>query len=349
MTPAHRSTRRLVADSAGIAEAAARLRAGGLVAFPTETVYGLGANALEATAAAGIFQAKGRPASDPLIVHLAHPAELPRVTRDVPPPAYRLAAAFWPGPLTLVLPRAAAVPALVSAGRATVAVRVPVHPVAQALIAAVGMPIAAPSANRFGHTSPTSADHVLADLDGRIDMVLDDGPSPIGLESTVLDLSSESPRLLRPGGISLEQLRELIGVVELAPQVPAEHEALPGPGMMERHYAPDNELRLCIGPPEPARVWLRQTSTELLAAGRRPGLLLADEDMAYFSNLAVDIERLGSVADLPGIARRLYAALRALDARRPDVLLARDFGEAGIARAIRDRLMRAANGKVTWL
>ncbi len=349
MTPAARPTRRLAADNAGIAEAAALLRAGGLVAFPTETVYGLGANALDATAAAGIFQAKGRPASDPLIVHLAHPAELPRVSCDVPPLAYRLAAAFWPGPLTLVLPRAAAVPALISAGRATVAVRVPVHPVAHALIAAAGTPIAAPSANRFGHTSPTSADHVLADLKGHIDLVLDDGPSPIGLESTVLELSSEPPRLLRPGGISLEQLRELIGVVELAPRILAEHEALPGPGMMERHYAPDNELRLCIGPAEAARHWLRQTSTELLAAGRRPGLLLADEDCPFFSDLAVDIEQLGSAADLAGVAQRLYAALRALDARRPDVLLARDFGETGIARAIRDRLMRAASGKVTWL
>jgi L-threonylcarbamoyladenylate synthase len=349
VTDVVRPTRRLLADQAGIAEAAAILRAGGLVAFPTETVYGLGANALDASAAAGIFQAKGRPASDPLIVHLAQPDDLPRVTHDIPPPAYRLAAAFWPGPLTLVLPRAAAVPALISAGRPTVAVRVPVHPVAQALIAAAGTPIAAPSANRFGHTSPTSAAHVLADLDGRIDMVLDDGPSPIGLESTVLDLSSEPPLLLRPGGISLEQLRDLIGVVELAPRVLAEHEALPGPGMMERHYAPDSELQLCIGPPDSARAWLRRSCVELLAAGGRPGLLLADEDAAQFSDLAVDIEYLGSVADLAGVARRLYAALRALDERRPAVLLARDFGEVGIARAIRDRLMRAASGKVTWL
>lgn len=344
-----RVTRRLPVDAAAIAEAAALLRAGGLVAFPTETVYGLGANALDAAAAGGIFIAKGRPAYDPLIVHLADAADLPRVAHSISPLARRLAAACWPGPLTLVLPRAEAVPALVSAGRPTVAVRVPAHPVAHALIAAADRPIAAPSANRFGHTSPTSAEHVLADLDGRIDLVLDDGPSPIGLESTVLDLSNQPPRLLRPGGVSLEQLHELIGPVELAPRVLAEGNALPGPGMMERHYAPDHELQLCVGPPAAARAWLRQTASRLLAAGRRPGLLLVDEDLALFADLDVDIERLGSSSDLTSVARRLYAALRNLDARHPDLLLARDFGEQGIARAIRDRLLRAASGNVVWL
>ncbi len=344
-------TRRLVVDSLQpdpvfIAEAASVIRAGGLVAFPTETVYGLGANALDAAAVQRIFAAKERPAEDPLIVHVAALDDLLRVTPAITASVAALAAAFWPGPLTLIVPRGPALPASVSAGRSTVAVRVPSHPVARALLEAAATPIAAPSANRFGHTSPTTSAHVLADLDGRIDMVLDAGSAPIGLESTVLDLTAVPPAVLRPGAISLEQLSALLGKVTLGTQVAVPGEGFISPGLLDRHYAPQSELWLHIGSAEAGRAWLRTRAHELRAAGRRVGLLLADEDAAMLSEPELDIERLGSATELEQVAQRLYAALRALDARHPDVILARDFGDTGLALAIRDRLRRAASGRV---
>ncbi|MBX0326413.1 threonylcarbamoyl-AMP synthase [Oscillochloris sp. ZM17-4] len=341
-------TKVLPADAAGIREAAATLAAGGLVAFPTETVYGLGGDALSTAAVARIFAAKGRPAEDPLIVHLADLADLPRVTGALSPQAALLAGRLWPGPLTLVLPRGPAVPHSVTAGRETVAVRLPAHPVARALIAAAGTPVAAPSANRFGHTSPTSAAHVLADLGGRIDLVLDGGPATIGVESTVLDLSGPVPTLLRPGGVSLETLRELLGEVALGGRA-AEAGGQIAPGLLDRHYAPESALHLCVGAPAACRGWIRAQAARQIAAGRRVGLLVPDEDAALLAGLAADIEPLGPAGDPAAIAGRLYAALRALDARRPDVILARDIGDVGIARAILDRLTRAAAGRVSIL
>jgi L-threonylcarbamoyladenylate synthase len=366
-------TRRLLVSAQkpslqAIAEAAALIRAGSLVAFPTETVYGLGANALDGSAVKRIFSAKQRPATDPLIVHLARLRELPRVVAEVPPVVEQLAAAFWPGPLTLILPRGAAVPAVVTAGRETVAVRIPHHPVAQSLINAAGLPIAAPSANRFGHTSPTTAVHVLADLDGRLDMVLDAGPTPLGLESTVLDMTAPVPTVLRPGGVSVAALQAVLGEVLLgertpelatapdAPDAPAApDEGARSPGLLERHYAPDADLWLAVGEASAALTWLAQQIEESGASGQRVGALLCEEDIAALlaqSNapdadaLLVDIEPLGSAHDLLQMAHRLYAALRALDARHPDVILARDFGTEGLALAIRDRLTRAASGRV---
>jgi len=338
----------LPADEGGVAAAAAILRAGGLVAFPTETVYGLGGDALRAGPVARIFAAKGRPAEDPLIVHLADAADLPRVAAAIPALAAELAAALWPGPLTLVLPRGAAVPPAVSAGRDSVAVRVPAHPLARALIRAAGAPIAAPSANRFGHTSPTTAAHVLADLDGRIDAVLDGGPTAIGVESSVLDLTAGVPTLLRPGGVSLEDLRALLGEVRVGGRGAASGAQI-APGLLEKHYAPRTPLRLVVGPADGARAWLAAEARAARAAGRRAGLLVPDEDAAALAGLAAHVELLGSQADLPAVAARLYAALRALDARSPGVILARDLGEAGLGRAIRDRLTRAASGDVTYL
>ncbi len=341
-------TQILQPDAAGIAAAAALLRAGQLVAFPTETVYGLGGDALNPAAVAAIFAAKGRPAHDPLIVHLADARDLPRVAAAVPPLVDTLAAAFWPGPLTLVLARGPAVPRAVTAGGPTVAVRVPAHPVARALISAAGTPLAAPSANRFGHTSPTDAAHVLADLGGRIAAVLDGGPTPIGVESTVLDLTTPVPTLLRPGGVSLEALRALLGEVALGGEV-AQGGALASPGLLARHYAPQSELWLVVGPEEAARQWLREQAIAATAAGRRVGLLVPDEDAALLADLAADIEPLGPAAAIEVVAQRLYAALRRLDARHPALILARDLGETGLARAVRDRLTRAAAGRVVQL
>lgn len=323
-----------------IARAAEIIRRGGLVAFPTETVYGLGANALDAEAVHGIFAAKGRPAYDPLIVHVAGPEELDRVVQAVPPLATELARAFWPGPLTLVLPKASAVPEVVTAGLPTVAVRCPAHPVALALIRAAGVPLAAPSANRFGHTSPTTARHVLDDLAGRIDAVLDAGPTPVGVESTVLDLTQSPPVILRPGGLPREALEARLGRVELAHR-PAQG-APPSPGMLDRHYAPHKPLWLLLGP----RMWALQVMDRLtrrwLAAGRRVGVLVSEEDREYFANAPVISETLGTEGDDATQARRLYQALRALEQAEVDLILARDFGEQGLGLAVRDRLTRAA-------
>jgi|DewCreStandDraft_1066081.scaffolds.fasta_scaffold00323_28 L-threonylcarbamoyladenylate synthase len=341
--------------AAKIKRAAAVLRQGGLVAFPTETVYGLGANALDEKAVARIFAAKGRPAYDPLIVHLATPEELPRVVREVPELAWTLARAFWPGPLTLVLPKAPNVPPNVTAGRHTVAVRVPSHPVAAALLRAADLPVAAPSANRFGHTSPTTAAHVLEDLNGRVDLVLDAGPTPVGVESTVLDLTAEEPTVLRPGGVSIEALAAVLGrpprlahptVVEGA-EVPAE--GLASPGMLAKHYAPHAELWLLLGPQEAVLAEMRRRVLELACAGRRVGLLVADEDRARLEDVPAVLVSVGSVRRPAVIARRLYTALRELDRRAVEVILARDFGSAGLALAVRDRLLRASGGRVVWV
>jgi L-threonylcarbamoyladenylate synthase len=228
-----------------------------------------------------------------------------------------------------------------------VAVRVPAHPLARSLIVAAGTPLAAPSANRFGHISPTTAEHVLADLVGRIAGLIDGGPTPIGVESTVLDLTTPTPTLLRPGGVSLEDLQALLGEVALGGRAAAG--ALRSPGLLERHYAPNSLLWLALGPPAAGLAWLRARAAEELAAGRRVGLLVPDEDVALLADLGADIEPLGPAAAPAVVAARLYAALRALDARSPDLILARDLGEHGLARAIRDRLIRAAAGRVVML
>ncbi|MBN1876316.1 MAG: threonylcarbamoyl-AMP synthase [Anaerolineae bacterium] len=330
-----------------IAQAAEVLRAGGLVAFPTETVYGLGANALDADAVKGIFAAKERPAYDPLIVHLAEAAELPQVTVGIPPVAWTLAAHFWPGPLTLVLPRRTEVPPEVTAGGETVAVRVPLHPVAQALIRAAGVPVAAPSANRFGQLSPTRAEDVLADLEGRIDLVLDGGPTSVGVESTVLSLVTPVPTILRPGGVSREALENVLGFVELFPGPASSGQgALASPGSLLQHYAPRAKLILYRGAPAAMLDVMREEALRLHAKGTRVGLLLAEEDLALFAGLPLILRAAGPAEDLEEVARQLFATLRELDAAEVRVILARDFGSAGLGLAIRDRLTRAAGGHV---
>jgi L-threonylcarbamoyladenylate synthase len=333
-------------EPALIAEAADVIRTGGLVAFPTETVYGLGANALDAQAVAGIFAAKGRPAEDPLIVHLAAVEDLPRVVRHIPQTARHLAQAFWPGPLTIILPRHAELPAGVSAGLDTVAVRVPAHPVAQALLRAAGVPIAAPSANRFGFTSPTTAQHVYRDLAGRIDMILDGGSPTVGVESTVLDISVQPACILRPGGISREALAEVLGAVTVfSGAVDAEEEKpQPSPGMLSRHYAPRIPLTLFVSDDVQAVLGSMAAEAEgYLQQGKRVGVLIAAEDRPAFAGLGVEISEVGAAGDAVQIAQNLYAKLRGLDESGVDVILTRDFGEAGLGLAIRDRLQRAAS------
>jgi L-threonylcarbamoyladenylate synthase len=332
-------------DAAQIARAAACLRGGGLVAFPTETVYGLGAHALDRRAVARIFEAKGRPSTDPLIVHVASLEAAAALVTETPGVARALAVRFWPGPLTLVFGRAPAVPPEVTAGLDTVAVRVPAHPVARALLDATGLPIAAPSANLFSRPSPTRAAHVLEDLDGRIEVVIDAGPTDVGVESTVLDLTQDPPVVLRPGAVTIEALRTIVpGVVSRAPA--AADGAMPSPGLLVRHYAPRTPMSLYEGDPAATRERLRRAVRDAVAAGRRVGVLATREQAEGLRDLPVVVAELGSERDVEQVAGRLYAALRELDAAQLDDIVALDFPhEEGLWRALRDRLRRAAGNR----
>ena len=330
-----------------IRQAARIIQAGGLVAFPTETVYGLGADAFNAEAVLSIFTAKGRPAYDPIIVHVnervvSEPALLAEIATHISPTASLLVRTFWPGALTLVLPKSDRIPDVVTADGPTVAIRCPGHPVAQTLIRAAGCPIAAPSANRFSHTSPTTAQHVLDDLNGRLALILDGGPTSIGVESTVLDLSGDRPRLLRPGGVSLEALEAVLGPVEQRGDQSKKAEPLPSPGMLDRHYAPTAELTLFTGPNDLVRNAMLLRAQAEQSAGRKVGLMVADEDVAVLSTLGCPLVSVGPQGDAETVARNLFDAMRSLDAAGVEVILARDYAPEGLGLAIRDRLRRAA-------
>jgi L-threonylcarbamoyladenylate synthase len=332
-------------DPQAIRAAAAVLRSGGLVAFPTETVYGLGANALDSEAVSRIFSAKGRPVSDPIIVHLHSREQLGAVAVDVPELALELAQRFWAGPLTMVLKRHANIPPNVSAGRDTVAVRMPSHPVALALLRAVDVPVAAPSANLFARPSATTAQHVLDDLSGRVDVVLDGGATLIGVESTVLDLTKETPVVLRPGGVTLEALRTILPDVQLVSKyLRAEDEGAEAPGMLVKHYSPRAEVRLFVGELPAVIAAMRATAQELVAVGERVGILARDDECGAFEALPVTVIPLGT--NFAEIARRLFTAMRALDEQGVDMILVRGIEQTGLGAAIWDRLLRAAEGRV---
>ncbi|MFQ5346916.1 MAG: L-threonylcarbamoyladenylate synthase [Rhodothalassiaceae bacterium] len=308
------TTRILPPDATAIARAAEILRAGGLVALPTETVYGLAADATNATAVAAIFAAKGRPRFNPLICHVPDVAAATALV-EAGPLAARLMAAFWPGPLTLVLPRRAAAPvaALVSAGLDTLAVRAPAHPVARGLLEAFGGPLAAPSANRSGRVSPTTAQHVAADLGDAVDLILDGGPCAVGIESTIIAVDGDRVTLLRPGGIAEEEIARLIG----GPLARGAQGSVRAPGMLRSHYAPKAPVRL--------------DATE-----RRTG-----EVLIGFGPIAGDLS-LSPAGDLVEAAARLFAVLREADARRPRAIAMAPIPDVGLGRAINDRLQRAA-------
>jgi L-threonylcarbamoyladenylate synthase len=324
--------------------AASILRGGGLVALPTETVYGLGANALDAAAVARIFKAKRRPAWDPVIVHVAGAdggaAMLGGLVQEVPEAARKLMEVFWPGPLTLLLPRTAAVPDAVTAGRPLVGVRMPAHPVALEVIRRAGVPVAAPSANLFGRISPTTAAHVLHDLDGRIDAVLDAGPTEHGVESTVLDPSTIPITIYRPGAVTAEQIQEIAGAVEVfrsggrLEETP--REALPSPGLGLRHYAPRARLVLVEGPL--AELAARLGEAVLGLVGERVGVMLPREVTAPDGAVVFAWGRWAAPEEM---ARELYAGLRALDAQGCTVILCPLPPAEGIGAAIRDRLKKA--------
>ena len=332
--------------------AAQILRAGGLVALPTETVYGLGANALDAAAVRRIFEAKQRPSWDPIIVHIAGPVTQNRMLEGlvthIPQAAHDLMRTFWPGPLTVLLPRSEAVPDVVTAGRPLVGIRMPAHPVAFELIRQAAVPVAAPSANVFGHISPTTAEHVLEDLDGRIDAILDAGPAQHGVESTVLDPNQQPMMIYRPGAITADQIREVGGPVEtlkekMLPDAAA-REALPSPGVGLRHYAPRARLILVEGT-------LAELPARLNAAAQphdrqRLGVMLPAElaNIDLGAPLRAGTEfAWGRWSEPQELAEKLYAGLRALDAQGCDVILCPLPEAGGIGDAIRDRLRKAAH------
>lgn len=341
-------------DAAAIEEAAAALREGKLVVFPTETVYGLGAHALDPIAVQKIFDAKERPANDPLIVHIAHIGQVNQCAVGMPAGARKLALSFWAGPLTIVLQKKPEVPDLVTAGLPSVALRVPSHRVARALMEMAGVPIAAPSANRFSRPSPTTAAHVIDDLDGRVDLILDAGPTDIGLESTIVDFTQDPPLLRRPGGITFEQVHSLVPEVVVQMEKGGADEPQAAPGQMSRHYAPKAELTLYEGPAEAVRRRIAADVRTATAAGDRVGILAPEEDLsalapelaARASSGRIETVPYGSRSDLERSARELYASIRALDATGVARIFAVGVGAEGLARAIHDRLSRAADGRI---
>lgn len=331
-----------------ISRASRVLLAGGLVAFPTETVYGLGANALDESAVNRIFAAKQRPFYDPLIVHIAEKQDITLAATDIPELAYLLVEKFWPGPLTLVLKRHERVAPSVSAGLGTVAVRMPNHPIPLDLIHAAGVPVAAPSANLFTRPSPTSAQHVLDDLGGRVDIILDGGPCPIGLESTVLDLTSDTPTILRPGGTPAETLRDILPdlVIQGSHAASEKHESMPSPGMMLKHYSPKAKFLLFTGGGEYATAQVLQIASHLISHGKKIGLLVTIEEYDQFSRLDAEIEVLGSGTNLATIGQTLFSRMRSLDKKGVEFILMRSLPREGLGLAIGDRLFKAAEQKV---
>lgn len=356
-------------------EAARILREGGLVAFPTETVYGLGGNALDAEAAGKIYAAKGRPSDNPLIAHISCAKELEPLVKEVPEAGRKLMEAFWPGPLTMIFPKSAKVPYGTTGGLDTVAVRMPDDPVANRLIALAGVPVAAPSANTSGRPSPTTADHVWQDMNSRIDMIIDGGPVGIGVESTIVDVSSAIPTVLRPGAITMEMLEAVLGEVAVDPAIlgPMSADVKPkAPGMKYKHYAPKAELTLVE--PEAVRmqaeetgakpedtgrqtfaamnndqIWrmvakVKELAQEKLAQGYRVGIICTDESREDYPDGIV--RSIGARESQASVAHNLYALLREFDDLKVDFIFSESFTQDHLGQAIMNRLSKAAGYKI---
>jgi L-threonylcarbamoyladenylate synthase len=336
-------------DPSLLEDAANLIRNGDIVAFPTETVYGLGANALDAQAVAKIFQAKSRPADNPLIVHISAIEQITLLSSNFPSELKEICERFWPGPLTIVVPRSKKVPDIVTAGLDTVAVRFPAHPIARALIQLAGVPIAAPSANVSGRPSPTSASHVLTDLDGKIPYLIDGGSAAVGVESTVIDYFHSPPLILRPGGVTLEQLQRYLpdirpydkkkdGGLDLRPSTP---------GMKYRHYAPNTPLILFIGEPDPMHQYIEETALNALAEGRKVIILQTHPDHPYYfgnmSKSGISLISMGSANEPAQIAAQLFHQLRTLDQYGADLILVEGIEEKNEGLAVMNRLRKAAS------
>lgn len=339
-------TKVLKADSMENIKLAANLiRKGETVAFPTETVYGLGADATNNAAVAKIFAAKGRPAFDPLIVHVASVGMLHWVANGIPEVAGQLIDTFWPGPLTLVLPKKDGIPDIVTAGLPTMAVRMPQNEAALALIKEAGVPIAAPSANSFGRPSPTCADHVIEDLGGKIALILDGGPTQVGIESTVLDLTCSPPVLLRPGGVSRESLEDILGEITLISSE-SEGEVFKSPGQMKQHYAPRAKVLLFGGKCRERVIAAMRERIQELKPGNEIGVMVPEEELSYFTDEDVVVMGLSSFITMEAVAKKLFEAMRALDKRGVNYILTIAPPKEGIGLAVFDRLFKASGSQL---
>lgn len=336
-------------DAGYIEEAGKLLKSGGLVAFPTETVYGLGGDALNPESSRKIYAAKGRPSDNPLIVHICKWEDLEPIVSEIPDNAKKLAEKFWPGPLTMIFHKSDKVPFETTGGLDTVAVRMPDNAIALALIEAAGGYVAAPSANTSGKPSPTLAKYVKEDMDGRIDMILDGGALGIGLESTIVDLTSGTPEILRPGYVTREMLEEVLGRVETDVTIlTADSGARPkAPGMKYRHYAPSGELTVVSGEAERVTAWINQRLQEQKAAGKKTGVICTEETKdRYEADL---VENAGKRSDETKIARELYRILREFDDEHVEVMYSEAFDTAGMGQAIMNRLLKAAGHHVEYV
>ena len=322
------------------------LRSGGLVAFPTETVYGLGADALNPGASKKIYAAKGRPSDNPLIVHIADTQALPLIAKEIPEKAWRAAEAFWPGPLTMILPKTGRVPYETTGGLDTVAIRMPRDEIALALIREGGGYVAAPSANTSGRPSPTTAAHVEEDLGEAVDMILDGGQVEIGLESTIIDFTSEVPTVLRPGYYNLEMLSKVLGEVRMDPGLEKADAAVrpKAPGMKYRHYAPKAEMVVVEGPLDETARTIRELAEKAEALGKKTGILASQENSRYYKS--GDVKVAGSLSHEEAIAHNLYEILREFDDDGVDVIYSEAFHTPGIGQAVMNRLLKAAGHKV---
>ena len=326
-------------------EASAVIRSGGLVAFPTETVYGLGGDATNPEASRKIYAAKGRPSDNPLIVHIADFSQLRNIVAEVPQEAEKLAEAFWPGPLTMILRKNDVIPYETTGGLDTVAIRMPSHPVARAFLQDSGCMIAAPSANTSGRPSPTIAQHVWEDLHGKIEILLDGGPVGIGIESTIVDLSEERPMILRPGFITQEMLSAVLGDVGVDPGLVSENSKQPpkAPGMRYRHYAPKADLTLVEGTMEEVISKINALTREAQAMGKSVGVLATEENKDRY--VADHVIVIGQRRDEAEIARHLFDVLRQFDDLQVDLIYSESFVAAGVGQAIMNRLLKAAGHK----
>ena len=329
-----------------LAEAAQIIRDGGLVAFPTETVYGLGGNGLDPQASQKIYAAKGRPSDNPLILHIAKIDQLHEVVSEIPEAAATLAEAFWPGPLTMIFKKTDCVPYETTGGLDTVAVRMPQHMGALQFLEEAGVPVAAPSANTSGRPSPTLAKHVKEDLDGKIDMIIDGGEVGIGFESTIVDVTEEIPVILRPGFITQKMLQEIVGEVQMDPalmQVSGDQKPK-APGMKYRHYAPKADLSIVEGEMSKVISKINELAAEQVKAGHKVGIIGTEESVANY--ICGDVKSIGTRGDESTIAVHLFAILREFDADQVDYIYSESFDTEGIGSAIMNRLLKAAGHHV---
>lgn len=336
-------------DMQAIIQAGNIIKAGGLVAFPTETVYGLGGDALNSSSSQKIYAAKGRPSDNPLIIHIVEMSALPRIVRKVPQAAYQLAEKYWPGPLTMIFQKADCVPLETTGGLGTVAVRMPSNRIAREFIRSSGGYVAAPSANRSGRPSPTIAKYVIEDLAGRIDMIIDGGQAAIGLESTIIDLTDNVPVILRPGYITEEMLRQVIGGVEMDQTILESHstKAPKAPGMKYKHYAPKGNLIIVEGEAGAVSAYINEKISAFQKEGKRTGVIATDETAAGY--LADSVKSAGERDREEQAAKCLFRILREFDDEKIEIIYAEGFRKEGVGEAVMNRLLKAAGHQVVRL